>query len=424
VTVAVPQQAATGARFVGVDITRGTALLGMMAVHSFSILDGRGDPTTTTIVAGGRSAAAFAFVAGVSLAFLSGGKNVLRGHQRQAAAAGIAVRGVLIAVIGLLLEYLDTVEVILAFYGLMFLLVIPLLGLRTRALALVAAVVAVLGPVLLVATARRDLAGESDEGFVPTLGMLLTDPAGLLTVLFITGTYPIVTYLSFVCAGMAVGRLDLSSRRVALWLLGGGLTTAVLAKLWSTFLLYQLGGLERLIQAGADGDDGAVSKQELLWSPDQGSSWWYLALSSPHSHTPLDVLHTSGTAMAVLGAALLLARLPVATRVLYPVAAAGTMTLTLYSGHLVILATGVLDDEPTALYLLMIVVATSFAVVWRRRYGQGPLERLVAMAAGRARRLVAERPEPPSVSAGTTDPSENGSTELKRPPTPSGDTGP
>jgi uncharacterized membrane protein YeiB len=110
--------------------------------------------------------------------------------------------------------------------------------------------------------------------------------------------------------------------------------------------------------------------------------------------------------------------------VLHPVAAAGTMTLTLYSGHLVILATGVLDDEPTALYLLMIVVATSFAVVWRRRYGQGPLERLVAAAAGRARRLVAKRPEPPSVSAGTAGPPEDGSTELKRPPTPSADAGP
>ena len=388
--VAEREPTTAGARFVGVDIARGTALLAMMAVHSFSLLDGRGDPTTTTIVAGGRSAAAFAFVAGVSLAFLSGGRNVLRGHQRQAAAAGIAVRGVLIAVIGLLLGYLDAVEVILAFYGLMFLLVIPFLGLRTHVLAVVAAVVAVLGPVLLVATAGWDLAEESDGGFIsPTLGTLLTDPAGLLAVLFLTGSYPIVTYLSFVFAGMAVGRLDLSSRRVASWLLGGGLATAVLAKLGSAFLLYRLGGLERLIQAaGADGARGAVSKQELLWSPDQGSSWWYLALSSPHSHTPLDVLHTSGTAMAVLGATLLLARLPVATRVLHPIAAAGTMTLTLYSGHLVILATGILDDEPTALFLLMIVVATSFAVLWRRRYGQGPVERFVAAAAGRARRLV------------------------------------
>jgi hypothetical protein len=53
-----------------------------------------------------------------------------------------------------------------------------------------------------------------------------------------------------------------------------------------------------------------------------------------------------------------------------------------------VLATGVLDDEPGLLYLLLIVGACVFALLWRRFVGQGPLERLVAELSGRARQAV------------------------------------
>jgi MYXO-CTERM domain-containing protein len=105
-------------------------------------------------------------------------------------------------------------------------------------------------------------------------------------------------------------------------------------------------------------------------------------------------MHTLGVAMAVLGAALLLVRSPRAAKVLRPLADAGSMTLTLYSAHLVLLATGLLDDDPAALYLLMVVAALAFAVAWRRRFGQGPLERPVARAALRTRLLTAHRLAP------------------------------
>jgi hypothetical protein len=79
------------------------------------------------------------------------------------------------------------------------------------------------------------------------------------------------------------------------------------------------------------------------------------------------------------------------------------MVLTLYSVHLVILATGVLRDRPGLLYLLMVTGAVGFALLWRRWFDQGPLERLVAVAAGGARRmttrLLAARPP---AAAGTT----------------------
>jgi hypothetical protein len=129
----------------------------------------------------------------------------------------------------------------------------------------------------------------------------------------------------------------------------------------------------------------------LLWEPELSSSWWYLGLSAPHSHTPLDMLHTLGSAAAVLGAALLLTRVPLIARAFSPLAAAGSMSLTLYSAHLVLLASGVGEDEPLLLFLSMTVGALVLAWVWRWRVGQGPLEALVSEAATSARQAVATR---------------------------------
>jgi uncharacterized membrane protein YeiB len=209
--------------------------------------------------------------------------------------------------------------------------------------------------------------------------------------LLITGTYPVVVYLAYLCAGMAIGRLDLSSRRLAWWLLGGGLALAVTARIVAAVLLYPLGGLARLIAQSRTHDNPGLAAEILLWDPSQGSSWWYLALPSPHAHTPVDLVHTLGSAMAVLGAALLLTRVPAVARVLWPVAVAGSMALTLYSAHLLLLATDGLKDNRVLLYVLMVVGALAFALLWRRRFRQGPLEWLVAVVAGRARRMVADR---------------------------------
>ena len=385
-------------RVIGVDVARGLALFGMMAVHSFEVFTDSGPPSAATVVAGGRSAATFAFIAGVGLTFLSGGRAGLTGRRRYAAAAGIVIRGLVIGLIGLVLGYLGSAEVILPFYGLMFLLAIPLLGLSPRVLALFSTGFAVGGPVLLVVAAQHGLS-FADIDTSPTLTTAVEDPVRLVTMLLITGAYPVVAYLTYVCAGIAVGRLDLTSSRVASRLLAGGVTAALLAQLVSWILLHPVGGLDRLVAAdGGAGTvgDGISAAERFLWEPHQSSSWWYLALASPHANTPLDLIHTTGVAAAVLGGALLLTARSDAARLLRPIAAAGSMTLTLYTAHLVILSTGLQDDEPGALYLLLVIGATGFAVGWRRSHAQGPLERAVASAAGRARRLVAAREASPT----------------------------
>jgi uncharacterized membrane protein len=377
-------------RVIGVDVARGLALIGMFATHVFATLDDDDNPTTAHVVAGGRAATTFVLVAGVSLAFLSGGRRGVHGRERVAVSAGLAVRAVLVGAIGLALGYLapaNGIEGILPFYAVLFLLAIPLLGCAPMVLIGVAVAAIALGPVLLVVTADAGLPYAGSEAD-PTFTTLFQDPVGLLAQLFLTGEYPVVVYLAYLCVGLAIGRLDLRSPRLAWLLLGAGAAIVLAARVTSAVLLYPMGGLARLIeQDGLSGDPADVSV--LLWEPEESSSWWYLALPAPHSHTPIDLLHTLGSAAAVLGAALLLTRIPAVSRALSPLAAAGAMSLTLYSAHLVLLATGVLQDGPGLLFLSMVVGALVLAYVWRHLFGQGPLEALVARSASTARRGAA-----------------------------------
>ena len=328
---------------VGVDVARGLALIGMMATHAIATLDVNDNPTVATVVASGRAAATYVLVAGVSLAFLSGRRTAVRGRERIGVSAGLVVRAVLVGALGLALGYLgqfNGVDGILPFYGLLFLLAIPLLGCARLVLIGIAAAAIALGPLLIVTTAGAGLP-RSDFGPDPTFSTLVHDPVGLLVQLSLTGAYPAIVFLAYLCVGLVIGRLDLGSRRTGWWLFGGGLALALAARAVSALLLYRMGGLARLIEQNDLGDDPA-GVTALLWEPDTPMSWWYLALPTPHSHTPVDLLHTLGSAAAVLGVALLLTRLPVVARALAPLAAAGSMSLTLYVAHLVLLATGVL----------------------------------------------------------------------------------
>lgn len=388
-----PARSQAKARVLGIDVARGVALLAMLAANNFPVLGDDGRPTLAALTVTGRSASLFVMVAGVSLAFLSGGRWRLHGPARRAAAAGIAVRALLIGgVIGLPLGYVaGDLSVILPYYGLFFLLAIPLLGLRPRTLLLIAGALVVVGPLIKLASFRLDLDGAFDT---LTLSSPFTDPVGFVTQLFLTGDFPAVTYLTYLCVGLAIGRLDLSSTKVASRLLGGGLALAVFSWFTSSLILFRLGGLQHLAAAGAGA--GATSParavDQILWDLDSSPSWWWLATRSHHSGTPIDLLHTAGCAMAVIGAALLVTRLPAAARLLGPIAVAGSMTLTIYSAHAAVLNWDAVDLGDVTWFLLQVGVAVAFAVVWRRFQAQGPLERLVATAATRARRAVSPTP--------------------------------
>jgi hypothetical protein len=90
-------------------------------------------------------------------------------------------------------------------------------------------------------------------------------------------------------------------------------------------------------------------------------------------------LHTIGTSLAIVGAALL------AARALGWLAAAGAMTLSLYTVHVFALATKAgLDDRPTLL-LIHVVIALGLGLIWTALFARGPLEQLLAKTSALAR---------------------------------------
>ena len=368
-------------RLTGVDAARAVALAGMASVHILPVMTSAGAETAAGVIAAGRASALFAVLAGVGIALGTGGPTPPTGARAHAAAAaGLVVRGLLVALVGLtLVELGPPVAVILAYYGLLFVLATPLLRLRAPVLAALAAVWCVAGPVLSHALRLGRRAWPGDQpGFEA-----LAAPAALLRELVLTGYYPVLPWLTYLLAGMAVGRLDLRSTRVAAGLLGGGAALAVAAWAGSALLLGPGGGAAVLGPDLADRRYGTVPTD----------TWWWLAVEAPHTGTPFDLAHTTGTALVVLGAMLLLAR--AAPAVVWPFAAVGAMTLTLYTLHVTALAVfpveaaeraGLTDRSLLAAHLAAVLV---IGVAVRALGRRGPLEAAVRAASNGARRAVA-----------------------------------
>jgi uncharacterized membrane protein len=211
-TASLPVPRSRASRLIGVDATRGIALLGMFAVHVLPTVDADGSPSLSHTLAGGKSAATFAVLAGVGIAFMTGGRRRPHGPARRAASAALGVRALGIGVLGFALGYasFDTVGVILAFYAVLFLLAIPLIGLGSRVLLAVALAISLVVPVLS-HVMRVGLPSPSLEN--PSFAHLIRDPVSQIVELSLTGLYPALPWAAYICTGLAVGRLRLSSLR-------------------------------------------------------------------------------------------------------------------------------------------------------------------------------------------------------------------
>ncbi|GAB2614038.1 hypothetical protein GCM10009696_19530 [Kocuria himachalensis] len=369
----------------GVDAARGLALIGLMSVHVLPSSDETLEPTWSHILFSGDSAALFALLAGVGLALASGGTRTRRGQELTADRVALVVRAVLIAVVGLgigsLLSDDLPVDNILIYYSVFFLLAVPFLGSGPMTLFGSAAVSLVTAPVLM-QLLRDDLPGFVSGN--PTFGDLLTHPGATAAQLLLTGTYPALAYLTYLLVGMGLGRLDLRRRALQVRLLAVGVGVAVLAQAASYVLLYRAGGYERLL-AALSGDEEELA-DVLVWGSDwlPTDTWWSLAIDTPHTNAPLAIAASLGTGMAVLGLFLLISRDVGAW--LLPLSAMGSMTLSMYTTHLLALSFEVHYDRPHLWFTIQLVTAILFAVVWQRTLGQGPLERVVGTMAKSARR--------------------------------------
>lgn len=376
-------------RVVGLDVARALALVAMMATH---VLDDVSDGAVTVShqLAGGRASALFAVLAGVSIALMSGRSAPHRGRAWAATSAGLVVRALLIAAIGLLLGEVDAgIAVILTYYGVLFLLALPFLGLGPGPLALLAGVWLVAAPVVS-HLVRPHLPRPSYDN--PTFERLAA-PGQLLSELTFTGYYPAVPWLAYVLAGLAVGRLALGSLRTTAGVAVVGTALAAAGWLVSDLLLALPGARRSLGETftgpGAQ-DSLTLTLDRGLYGSTPTGSWWWLAVSSPHTATPFDLAHTTGTSLLLVAVCLVLGRL--APRLLAVVWGAGAMTLTLYSAHVLARRDGWWDADTPGTYLGQVAAVLAVGAAFRLARRRGPLEAATGRVQAAVRRAAAGRP--------------------------------
>ncbi|RKO23136.1 DUF1624 domain-containing protein [Pseudarthrobacter phenanthrenivorans] len=376
----------SGGRLHGIDAARGLALLGMMATHLLPTFESDAGltPTWIGLTFSGRAAALFAVLAGVGLALSTGKHTPVQGPDLGAARRGIALRALVIAAVGLTLGGLEVnLAIILVHYAVLFLCVLPFLGMGLKRLCAWAGGWILGSPVLAYLIRPWLLAAEPPLklGHNPSWEDLGT-PSRLLADLFFTGYYPVFQWLSYLLVGLVVGRLVLGRAMLPLFLLVAGSVVAVLAKTLGVTAMESWGGrqaLEEVLNSPGYPLD-SVLQVNLTGIPQEGS-WWWLASAAPHSGTTLDLLHTSGVAVAVIGACLLLGRLAewVDLDLLLPLRGAGAMTLTLYTVHVWVVSGFYLKPLPSGwtedgMYFVQAAAAAVVGMVFVLLKWRGPLE--------------------------------------------------
>ncbi|MFV0632750.1 heparan-alpha-glucosaminide N-acetyltransferase domain-containing protein [Demequina sp.] len=337
------------ARIDGLDVARAVAILGMVGAHigdegTRSDADGWG----WLAISHGLPSSLFAVLAGVSMTLMltSRGtvalRDVTRDHAR-ATRVKIAVRGALLIPLGLVLTSLETyVAVILTSLGVMFLMAAPLIRVRSSVLLSVAGVLVIAG-----GWAAREL-GE----FAMSAGDLYATP--ILDTLW-SYCYPAPVWMAYILVGIVIGRLPLRADATAGWLTVAGLATAC------------------VVRGGAWLATGGQHEYDL-WL-----SW------APHGYTPVEMTQNIGVAAFVIGVCLWVTRR--ARTALWPLRTAGSMALTLYTLHLIVIAVvgnEIITEPSNVAYVALSVSLVAFACVWRHFLGQGPLERVLTVASNAA----------------------------------------
>lgn len=265
----------------------------MMAAHTWPR-----DVEQGELLVDGRPSVLFAVVAGAALGLVTGGGTPPTA-RRGAARGRLAIRAAALLVMGLLLWMLPSgIAIILDSYGLMFLLLVPLLFAGRAVLAAVALGFLVAAPLV------RDRV-VALTGLGPTGPLALgDDPGAVLVDWLLTGYYPALLWLPLLLTGLLCARAGLGSTRVRVLMLGLGVA-ACLAGYGAAAVL-----------PGVDAE--------------------------AHSGTTAELLGAGGLAIAIIAAALLAldGREPrrVALILAAPLTALGRVALTVYVAHVLIIA--------------------------------------------------------------------------------------
>lgn len=331
-----------GGRDAAVDLVRGVAIVCMVIAHVKVWAPTEATPVKFSLLLVNNVASPlFALIMGVSAGI------VLTRRQHPVTGptyvARTVLRGLLLVVIGVGLERLDTfVAIVLMSLGATLVVAAPLVLLPVPVLAVGAALTFAVGPV--VNAAAR---GAFDPTRVHSDALV----DQMLQWFVLSPHYRVVSLLPFVLIGVVLARLGLG-RRVAVGSLAVGLVAGLaVVSLW-------LGGR-------------GIGRSEVI-SGDLTDALLDLALTG-----------------CAFGAVIAIARWPRAApvvTVLEPVRALGTMALTAYVLHVCLIALAMHTGDPRTpfdswpLYAGGILLVTVLACwAWARFVGKGPVERAMAL---------------------------------------------
>lgn len=364
-------------RLIGLDLFRAVAVFGMLVAHvgpsAWMAGAGFGDVHPEWEIFHSRMPAMFAFAAGLSLNLSASGP----GGDRPAPASTL-IRSALLAVIGIALTLLGTpVAVILTFFAAWFVLVLPFRRWRARALLVAALTWAILGPL---------------ASFL--LRLAFGSPDNAAWDLLVGGDYPAMTWMPFVLAGLAVGRMDLTAPRLRRGLMTWGGVLLVVGYAIPALVLTAGGAAQIMNSLPLTRGRDAQQQFAAVFFSERGVTdlhhWLWLVAPAPHSGSWGDVLGCLGVCAVLLSILLRLGdaaehargRTGTCARTLVSaIAPLGAMVLSVYAAHIVLMAVITATtghsfrggQSPLMLTGFTVVLAV-FSALWMRRFRRGPLE--------------------------------------------------
>lgn len=345
------------ARIAGIDVARGLAILGMFVAHAIPRAD------DGELLVDGRSSILFATLAGISLGIITGGARPVEGTDRGARRRQILLRALILFVLGVGLSMLGSgIAIIFDYYAVMFIALIPLLFLPRRVLAPIGLLFALAAPAI------AAFVGDERPGMEPL--------RYFAQLYLLTGYYPALIWIPFLIAGLICVRSDLTAARTQVLMIGMGAASSVLG--------YGAAAILPGVTAEA------------------------------HSGSTAEIVGSGGLAIAIIGVLLWLTSADrgsfggIIRTVSRPLAATGSMALTIYTVQIVALAiaadlrdtVGLVEYPGWPLLIGLTSASIVFASVWRRLLGNGPLERLMTMMT----RVPPPKHPESTMTSGTGDP--------------------
>jgi uncharacterized membrane protein YeiB len=351
------------------DVTRAIALVGvvMMNYHAYLNTDKAFFPPRPSFaervfnplsgILTTRFAATFVLVAGMSIALLvqsamqSGNVELIRSAQMK-----LARRGLFLYAIGAAVQWVWP-GTILFYYGAFLLISAVICTWSNRSLVAVSVASIAVSTGLSAWRGYQFFQGNFTQWLSPTPNT----PRNLLIRTFFDYTHPVFPWITFICAGIILGRnlehLAQLRTRIMLW---SGVA------LFATFLI------------------------RTFVMPDSITSQWDYVLqralsTNNHDHSFLHVTSTLAIALLAFCSISLLTDSRPTSRIVEFLARTGQMTLSIYLAHVLVFnlvvhwlnwvrPTGL--DTALVLSLSFYVVAVPVSSLLKRRYGIGPCERV------------------------------------------------